>query len=96
MLRLSEHMYGIVTEGPRVKMELIEGSLVTITAVGFFESDFAPGAAVQFSQGKEKSWLVTYSQVVLETLAKHADKVPFDAMFRQHTSATDRKFWTVE
>ncbi|GAF75440.1 unnamed protein product [marine sediment metagenome] len=96
MPRLSELQYGISTEGPKVKLEQIEGALVTVLAVGFFKSDFAPGAAIQFSQDDVKSWLVTYSQVVIETLEKYMDKLPLDAMFIQQTSAIGRKFWTIE
>jgi len=96
MPRLSRIRYGIDLTGPQVKLELVEGALLTIEEVGLFEDDFAPGAAVQFSQGDKKSWLITYSQIVRETLSEFADKAPFDAVFRQQTSAAGRKFWTIE
>lgn len=96
MPRLSRIRYGIDLEGPQVKLELVEGAVLTIEAVGFFTDAFAPGAAVQFSQGDKKSHLITYSQIVRETLEEYADQVPFDATFRQQTSAAGRKFWTIE
>lgn len=96
MPRLSEIRYGVKLEGAQVKIDAVEGALLTVTALGFIESEEWPGTVVVFSKGESKGWFVTYSQVVLEVLVEHKDAVPFDCMFLQNTSAAGRKFWTVE
>lgn len=50
MKTLGEMQYGIKTEGPKAKLQVLEGSPLVIERVGFFDSDFAPGACVQCSQ----------------------------------------------
>lgn len=96
MPRLSELVYGIKLKGPQVKLPQIEGADVDVTAVGFFEAEFAPGAAVQIKGENGQAWVVTFSQVIIETLALHQDKLPFTATFTSHKSASDRTYWTIE
>lgn len=96
MPQLSEIRYGVKVEGIKVKLETMEGSLVTVTALGFIQDDEWPGVVVVFEKGDVKGFFECFSAVVLETLLKHKDDVPFDCMFLKHKSANDRTFWTVE
>lgn len=96
MPRASQLLYGIAVEGTQVKLSQIEGADVEVLSVGFFESDFAPGAAVQIAQGEEKAWFLTFSQVILETLDQLKGKEPFTARFTSHKSASGRTYWTIE
>ena len=50
MRTLGEMQYGIKTEGPKAKLQFLEGAPLVIENVGFFDSDFAPGACVQCSR----------------------------------------------
>lgn len=96
MPRLSEIRYGVPLEGIKVKIAAIEGSLVTVIGLGFIEDDEWPGVVVVFRKGDQCGWFACYSRIILETLEKYKEDLPFDCMFLQHESATGRKFWTVE
>jgi hypothetical protein len=96
MPQLSEILYGVKVEGMKVKIASVEGALLTITALGFIEDAEWPGVVVVFTNGEQKGYFECYSRIVLETLEKVKDAVPFEAMFLKQKSAADRTFWTVE
>ena len=96
MPRVSEILYGVRTEGTQVKLAQIEGADLDVTAVGFFESEFAPGAVVVFTRDGEAGWFVTFSGVIIETLEKIKDVLPITARFMSHKSASGRTYWTIE
>lgn len=96
MPRASELLYGILVEGSQVKLSQIEGADIEVVRVGFFEDDFAPGAALVFTQGDLLGWVVTYSAVLLEGLDKLKGREPYTARFISHKSASGRTYWTIE
>ena len=93
---LNEVRYGMKTEGIKVKLPHVEGASITVVAVSFFESEFAPGACVQFLQGEGKGWFLTHSEFVIEILRQMKDHLPFETTPTSNKSASDRTYWTLE
>lgn len=96
MRTLGEIQYGIKTDGPKAKLQVLEGALLVIEKVGFFDSDFAPGACVQCSQNEKKVWFVTFSETVIKVLEENVGAEPYIATLMSHQSASDRTYWTIE
>lgn len=93
---LNEVRYGLRTEGMKAKVPQLEGAVLTILAVSFFESEFAPGAAVQCEQDGKKVWFVTHSEFMIETLALMKGNEPYVATPTCNKSASDRTYYTLE
>lgn len=96
MPRVSEVLYGVKVDGSLVKLDQIEGAEVVITGYGLFEAELGQACAIQMSREGMPCWLVTFSTVIMETLEKVRDRLPLEARFMSHLSASDRKYWTIE
>lgn len=93
---LNEIRYGMKTAGISTKLPQLEGSAIVVERVSFFDSEFAPGACVQFTQGEGIGWFVTHAAVIIETLHEMLGALPFETTPTSHKSASDRTYWTLE
>jgi hypothetical protein len=93
---LNEVRYGMATEGVKCKFPQLEGAVLTILAVSFFDAEFAPGACVQFAQGEGIGWFITHSEFVIQTLDMMKGNEPYQATPTANKSASDRTYYTLE
>lgn len=93
---LGELQYGIAAEGPKASLQLLEGSLLTILSVGYFDGDIGAGAVVQCERGDSKVWFATFSEYVMATLETNRENEPYTATLISHESKGGRTYWTLE
>lgn len=96
MKTLGELRTGIASEGPKASLRQLEGSVLVIEGVGYFDGDIGTGAVVQCSQDGRKVWFVTFSEFVQSTLEENRENEPYLATLISHQSKGGRNYWTLE